>query len=350
MIVCSVICKAQEGYRISGKIDCVANGSLLLLTNEGDIPDTLAITKVENGAFVFHGKVERAVAVNIVMTGEEVEIPLILENTQFMINVRKNEMLIKGGEQQDILGYFSRIKTLLVQTCERIQKEYQLAEQVDNKEKMQSLSNLFEETIAITREQEKELLEKYADTYAVAYVVASDMYQLELDTLKVRYDLLGKNARTSVPGRAVATLISMWENVKEGNVAPDFTVASLQGDSLSLHSVKGKLKLLHFWTSNDPVCRRDNVNILNLYQRFHLKGLEIISVSRDENEQAWMKAINTDGMFWKNGLDQEARVFHLYGAKALPYTILLDEENRIIAKNLENKVLQKKINELLKKK
>ena len=73
MIVCSVICKAQEGYRISGKIDGVANGSLLLLTNEGDIPDTLAITKVENGAFVFHGKVERAVAVNIVMTGEEVD-------------------------------------------------------------------------------------------------------------------------------------------------------------------------------------------------------------------------------------------------------------------------------------
>ena len=238
----------------------------------------------------------------------------------------------------------------LLQEQERIQNEFWQAEQVGDTSRMRSLTKQFERVITDARSRERVLLEKYSDTYVAALVVASGMYQLELDTLKARYALLSESARATVPGCSIAALISTWENIKEGNVAPDFMVSSLQGDSLSLHSVKSKLKLIHFWESSDAACRRDNVKLLDLYQRFHLKGLEIISVSSDKNEQVWVKAVNTDGMFWRNGLDRNLRTFYLYGVKTLPYTILLDEENHIIAKNLEIKVLQKKINELLKKK
>lgn len=348
--VSAIVCKAQDGYQISGRIDGIPDGTLLLISEESGKPDTLATTRVTGGAFVFTGKVNTFVAAYIVATGQEIMIPLILENTTFMLNVSGNRALIKGGEQQEIFTRFNKLNMDLLRAQELIQQEYRQAEQANDRQQLEALNIRLEEAIAEARQKEDELLKQHANTYVAAYVVAAGASRLELDALRERYALLGDEAKNTVPGRSVAALISTWENIKEGNVAPDFTVVSLQGDSLSLRPVKGKLKLLHFWTSYDPVCRLDNVNILNLYQRFHLKGLEIISVSRDENEQACMKAINTDGMFWKNGLDQEARVFHLYGVKALPYTILLDEENRIIAKNLENKVLQKKINELLKKK
>jgi putative lipoprotein/thioderoxin len=344
------VCKAQEGYQISGKINGLPDCLLFLVTEESGTFDTLATTRCTGGAFVLTGKVNAPVAAYIVATGQEIMIPLILENTTFMLNVSGNRALIKGGEQQEVFTRFNKLNMDLLRAQELIQQEYRQAERANDRKQLEALNTRLEEAIVEARQKEEKLLKQYANTYVAAYVVAAGAPRLELDALRERYALLGDEAKNTVPGRSVAELISTRENIKEGNVAPDFTVYSLQGDSLSLHLVKGKLKLLHFWGSDDPVCRRDNVNILNLYQRFHLKGLEIVSVSRNENEQAWTKAINTDGMFWKNGLDQEARVFHLYGVKALPYTILLDEENRIIAKNLENKVLQKKIKELLKKK
>lgn len=344
------VTNAQDRYQVSGKINGVTEGTLLLMTDKDGKSDTLNSTQVKNGFFILEGRVNDPVAVYIALENKDEIIPFILENANIMINVNNTGTLIQGGEQQEIFKQFTRINMLLLQEQKRIQNEFRQAEQSGDNSRMRTLANQFEKVITTARQQEKELLEKYSDTYVAAFVVACGMYQQELDTLKVRYDLLGESAKETEPGRSVAALISMWENIKEGNIAPDFTVFSLQDDSLSLHSVKGKLKLLHFWASDDAASRRDNVNMLDLYQRFHLKGLEIISISRDENEQAWVQAVNTDGMFWRNGLDRSLRIFHLYGVKELPYTILLDEENRIVAKNLDTKVLQKKINELLKKK
>ncbi len=73
-------------------------------------------------------------------------------------------------------------------------------------------------------------------------------------------------------------------------------------------------------------------------------------MSRDKNEQAWIQAVNSDGMFWRNGLDSKLQVFHLYGVRTLPCTILQDEKKkRIIAKNLDIRVFKKKMREILKK-
>ena len=87
-----------------------------------------------------------------------------------------------------------------------------------------------------------------------------------------------------------------------------------------------------------------------MYQKYHLRGLEIVSISRDSNMQVWEKAINTDGMFWKQGIDSSSVVFDHYHVQTVPYILLLDEENKIIAKGLKGKALQKKIGEELKKK
>ncbi len=344
------VASAQNNYQICGKINGMTEGTLLLVTDEVGRVDTLNSTQIKNGFFMFEGRVNRPIAVYITLTNEDRIVPFILECTNITINVNNTGTLIQGGELQEIFNQFARVNVFLLQEQERIQNEFWQAEQVGDTSRMRSLTKQFERVITDARSRERVLLEKYSDTYVAALVVASGMYQLELDTLKARYALLSESARATVPGCSIAALISTWENIKEGNVAPDFMVSSLQGDSLSLHSVKSKLKLIHFWESSDAACRRDNVKLLDLYQRFHLKGLEIISVSSDKNEQVWVKAVNTDGMFWRNGLDRNLRTFYLYGVKTLPYTILLDEENHIIAKNLEIKVLQKKINELLKKK
>ena len=77
--------------------------------------------------------------------------------------------------------------------------------------------------------------------------------------------------------------------------------------------------------------------------------MEIFSVSLDKQPHDWAKAISEDGMIWKHGIDPNSQIAGLYCLKSIPCMILLDENNRIIAKNLRGAQLQKKVAELLKK-
>ena len=89
VVMVTIAGKAQNSYRISGKITGIPDGKLLLITEESGRPDTLAKTNLVNGAFVFTGKVESPMAVYITGAGQEGTIPLILENVNYMMNVGK---------------------------------------------------------------------------------------------------------------------------------------------------------------------------------------------------------------------------------------------------------------------
>lgn len=267
-----------------------------------------------------------------------------------MLNAGDGRALIKGGEQQEIFARFSQLNAELLGVQNALQQEYQRAEQSGDRKTLELLSLQFENAIKDARRQENELLRQYADSYAAAYVVASSANQLDLEALRARFALLGEAAKKTIPGLFVQTQLAELESLVEGGKAPDFSVLSPGRDSLSLYSLKGKLKLLVFWDSKDSKCRQENVNILDIYQKYHLKGLEIISISSEQDRKAWMQAINQDAMLWHQGLDVNSAVFNRYHVHAVPYTILLDGENNIIAKELEGVALKKKIAELLKRK
>lgn len=342
--------KAQErGFQISGKIDGILEGTLFLMSDEKGKLEVLDTTSIMNGAFVFTGKVERPLSAYIMVPNSKNYIPLILENVNFMLNIGKTGVLIKGGEQQDILNQFSKINIDLLEGQNRIQEEFKQAQQKGDKKKMQILQKQLENVLENTLQQEKMLLQKYSNSYAAAYVIFHEMKQLEERFLIDKYMLLTKEAQETVPGRIIKTYIEEWECLTEGNVAPDFTLFSSTGDSLSLYPLKGKLKLVHFWSCEDIACSQENVELLDLYQRYHLKGLEVIGVFVGNDKQKWRKTLIEDGMIWIHGFDENHRVADLYHVKKLPTIILLDAENQIIAKNLFGKDLQRKIGEFLKK-
>lgn len=92
--------------------------------------------------------------------------------------------------------------------------------------------------------------------------------------------------------------------------------------------------------------------MIRLYKKFHGKGLEVLSISLDDNKSKWVQAIMEDGLPWLNGSDlkgQASEVARMYGVRSIPFVLLLDEDNRVIAKNIHGNELVKKIGELLKK-
>lgn len=91
--------------------------------------------------------------------------------------------------------------------------------------------------------------------------------------------------------------------------------------------------------------------MVKLYHDFKDKGLTVISVSLDEKKGAWTQAIEKDGLNWTHLSSLKGwkcDVVKLYNVDAVPCIFVLDENNRIIAKQLRGENLRTLISEKLK--
>jgi len=135
-----------------------------------------------------------------------------------------------------------------------------------------------------------------------------------------------------------------------GSVAPDFTLNSIEGKSISLRDFRGKYVLVDFWASWCPPCRAENPNVVAAYNRFKEENFTILGVSLDENADKWKEAVNKDGLIWDHVSDLqgwESAVAALYGVQSIPANFLIDPSGKIVAVNLRGdgleKILQSKL-------
>lgn len=134
-----------------------------------------------------------------------------------------------------------------------------------------------------------------------------------------------------------------------GAIAPDFQQETPEGETLKLSDFKGKITLVDFWASWCAPCRRENPNVVNLYQKYKDKGFDILGVSLDRDKARWIQAIEKDGLTWSHVSDLKGwknSVAGLYGVTSIPHTILLDREGRIIQRNLRGEQLAQKLQEI----
>lgn len=138
-----------------------------------------------------------------------------------------------------------------------------------------------------------------------------------------------------------------------GMEAPDIAMKDPEGNIRKLSDLRGKVVLLDFWASWCGPCRRENPNVVRIYQKFHDKGFEIYSVSLDKTRDAWVKAIKDDGLVWPNHVSDlqgwTSTGGQAYGVMSVPNTVLIDAEGKIIVRNLRGAELEKKLEEIFAK-
>jgi peroxiredoxin len=145
---------------------------------------------------------------------------------------------------------------------------------------------------------------------------------------------------------------AVFAQPKQGQLAADIALPSVNGDTLKLSSFRGKIVLLDFWASWCKPCRFANREMTKIYSKFRDKGFEIFSVSLDNETDAWLKAIRDDKINWNQVISHggwEAPTALSWGIEAIPTTYLIDKNGTLVAMDIEGKQLEKTLKYMLGK-
>lgn len=357
-------------FKIVGTVSSDFNGQKVFLAksiNE-DVMSKLDSTIVKNGKFTFNGVADKPEQ-RLIYFEEKLmdgQIAIYTEKGNITVNVNAEDIpkSVIGGTLNN--NALAKLNVMLIEVGKK--EEAFKNEHMDNFSKAKSegdtetQNKIIKEYSKLTKENNKNyiaFIEENPNSLICAElfpVILKDQ-DVKAKDLKPIYDKMGPAPKATEMGQKVETYLNQMlanekamEATEVGKTAPDFSAATPNGKTLSLKQAKGKVTIIDFWASWCGPCRKENPNVVAMYNKLHDKGLNIIGVSLDKDDAKWKAAIEKDNLTWQHisnlqGWDEPIAV--QYGVTSIPATVILDKNGVIVARNLRGEELKAKIEELL---
>ncbi|MFB9079250.1 redoxin domain-containing protein [Flavobacterium procerum] len=368
---------AATSYTIDATITGLTDGMTVKLipgaTHSSELP--VAETTIKDGRFTFTGKLNEPRFFYIIFGKDKGNISVMAENAKIKvtadcsISTQEGEYIyfknvtVTGSKSHN---YYKK-ETAFRDELERDYRDYHTKESDElssligaarketNTKKLDSLQNLpvwkkFEaDEKAFFTKVEKlttDVVARHKTNWWGPFFMMTQFSYLTPDQ-KPLYEQFSDAAKKSYYGQLVDKEINPKSLV--GTNVANFKLNDKDGNSKSVKDIVSGKKyiLIDFWASWCGPCRKEIPNLKNAYESYAEKGFEVLSISIDKDQKAWLKALEQENMKWPNLYDDD-KVSKAFNVKTIPATYLVDSKGVIIGDNLRGPELEAKLKELLK--
>ena len=190
-------------------------------------------------------------------------------------------------------------------------------------------------------------IKAHPNSFVTHYILDGVKQDYPIDQLK---ELVGTFTTESIYRDHLNDYIAKQERLDVGQPFIDFTLKTNDGNEVVLSEIipQNKLTLVDFWASWCGPCRKENPVVKAAYEQFHGLGFGVIGVSVDQDEAAWLQAVEEDQLPWTQVRDAQNKVSENYMIYYIPSNFLFDNNGTMVAKGLRGEELTAKLAELLK--
>lgn len=117
----------------------------------------------------------------------------------------------------------------------------------------------------------------------------------------------------------------------QGFLAPDFTLETLDGETITLSELRGQPILVNLWASWCPPCRQEMPAMQRMYEEFSAQGFTILAVNTtfQDNLTDTQAFVSEFGLTFPILLDRDGQVSDRYNLRALPSSFFIDRDGVI---------------------
>jgi len=357
----------EEAYTIKGTAAGFEDGTKIFLEDLGPNNKKIAIDTavVKEESFSFTNKQDAGSGLQVITTpGINSQFLIVKDDSPLTVTLFKDSLsssLVSGSEENELFNAYRntsrQVNTKKSQLRVALRQAQAETDGIMAEQYLDKIKQMDADFIA----DRKDILTQHSDKM-VAIAALSDLINAKVITGEetgTYFEGLSENVQKSPIGISIEKYVAQQKAQRMasklasvGNKAPEFSAATPDGKELALSETLGEYTIIDFWASWCKPCRMENPNVVRVYNKYHKKGLNIISVSLDRPGQKdrWTRAIEKDNMDWfhvSNLSFWQDPIPRSYGVRSIPSTFLLDKNGVIIAKNLRGRALEAKMNELL---